>query len=231
MMCKSTKKKVLVGVLLFLIGILNVANVKSTTQEETIETIADEDSFVSMYLGANKNFGGREVIYVGNYINTWSEGYLHFSFTDKPDDWVKAEISIYAYAVSETFEASISLIEDDWDEMAITWENKPVHGEIIMSFTVAEVGWYTIDVTNFIEGRDDISICVNASDDSQNGWIQLSSTTNEDISTYPILIWTYPVEGVDSGIIYGFDLPIFILTILSIGMMLVFFRKRKTKVL
>jgi hypothetical protein len=35
------------------------------------------------------------------------------------------------YSVSETFEATVSLIEGAWDEYTIDWINKLEHGEII----------------------------------------------------------------------------------------------------
>lgn len=97
------------------------------------------------------------------------------------------------YSVSETFIVTASLINETWDEYTITWMNKPEHREIITTFAVAEGKIYKIDITNYIEGRDNISICLNASDYYQNGYVQGHSCegaySSED---YPQLIWTYP---------------------------------------
>lgn len=98
------------------------------------------------------------------------------------------------YYVSETFNVTASLINDTWDEYTINWLNKPEHNEIITTITVAEGKIYKIDITNYIEGRDYISICLNASDYYQKGYVQGHSREGywsfspEDA---PQLIWTY----------------------------------------
>ncbi|MGQ4876212.1 MAG: DUF7594 domain-containing protein, partial [Promethearchaeia archaeon] len=78
----------------------------------------------------------------------------------------------------------------------ITWMNKPQHSEIIQSFTVAEEKIYKIDISDYIENRSDISICINASNNLQGGYIQGSSRegyfSDEDA---PQLIWTYESES------------------------------------
>jgi len=178
---------------LILFGIIiNISPVKGITRDATISTVAERDSYVESDSPTSNN-GGKDWLIFGDYIFGWNEAYLYFNFSDKPTGWTKAEISIDMYSVSETFNVTVSLINDTWDEYTINWMNKPEHREIITTFTVAEGKIYKIDITNYIEGRDNISICLNASDYYQNGYVQGHSIegaySSED---FPQLIWTYP---------------------------------------
>ncbi len=94
------------------------------------------------------------------------------------------------YSISETFNVTASLITDSWDELTITWLNKPAHREVISTFTVAEGKIYKIDVTDYIAGRDNISICLNASDYLQGGYVQATSKEGTYKKSY-IAIWLF----------------------------------------
>lgn len=174
---------------LFLAFGVNFAS--GATREATISTIAEKDAYVDLYSPLS-NYGGKSWLIFGDHILDFTESYLFFNFSDKPLDWVKAEISIDMYSISETFDVAVSLINDSWSETGITWLNKPEHREVIASFSVSSSAIYKIDVTDYIDGRDNISICINASDYFQNGYVQGSSREgyyfDEDA---PQLIWTY----------------------------------------
>lgn len=182
----------LVGVLFIAIFIFNIPSTKAIIRDQTVSTIAEKDTYVESYYPTS-NYGGQDWLIFGNYILGWNEAYLHFNFSDKPAGWTKAEISIDMYSVSETFNVTVSLINDTWNEFTINWVNKPVHREVITTFTVAERKIYKFDITDNIEGRNSISICLNASNYLQNGYVQGSSKegaySSED---YPQLIWIYP---------------------------------------
>jgi len=186
------KKIFLIIGMTILILMVNTSFTKGTTA--TVSTIVEKDSYVDSY-SPDSNNGGKDWLIFGNYILGWNEAYLYFNFSDKPASWTKAEISIDMYSVSETFDVSASLINDMWDEYTINWLNKPEHGEIITTFTVAEGKVYTIDISNYIEGGG-ISICLNASDYLQNGYVQARAREGSmgDLFPAPKLIWTYEVE-------------------------------------
>ena len=186
----------MVGILIIIGLTFYIAPIRGNTRDATVSTVAEKDAYVDTYYPTS-NYGGKDWLIFGDYILGWNEAYLHFSFSDKPAGWTKAEISIDMYSVSETFTVTVSLINDTWDEYTINWINKPEHREIITSFTVSEGSIYKIDITNYIEGRNSISICVNASDYMQTGYVQGSSREGAFSSEYyPQLIWTYP-ETVD----------------------------------
>lgn len=189
----SYKKSSFLIIILIVIGLtFNITPIKGITRDKTVSTVAEKDSYISSYYPTS-NYGGEDWLIFGDYILGWNEAYLHFDFSDKPADWTKAEISIDMYSVSETFDVTVSLINDTWGEYTIDYMNKPIHREIITTFTVAEGKIYIFDITGYIEGRSSISICINASDYLQTGYVQGNSKegaySSED---YPQLIWTYP---------------------------------------
>ncbi|KKK41360.1 hypothetical protein LCGC14_2724580, partial [marine sediment metagenome] len=176
-------------ILLVLIFQVSIPNIKGVLKDVTISTVAEKDNYIESD-DASSNNGGKDWLIFGDYIFGWNEAYLYFNFSDKPTDWIKAEISIYMYSISETFNVTASLITDSWDELTITWLNKPAHREVISTFTVAEGKIYKIDVTDYIAGRDNISICLNASDYLQGGYVQATSKEGTYKKSY-IAIWLF----------------------------------------
>jgi hypothetical protein len=185
---KNKKIFVIIGITI-LILMMNTSFTRGITT--TISTIVEKDSYVDSY-SPDSNKGGKDWLIFGDYVLGWNEAYLYFNFSDKPASWTKAEISIDMYSVSETFNVTASLINDTWGEYTIDWLNKPEHREIITTFTVAEGKVYTIDVSNYIEGNG-ISICLNASDYLQTGYVQARAREGGSSSLFPApqLIWTY----------------------------------------
>ena len=191
---KDKKSIILLSLIFFSSVLIYITPTRAIIKDQTITTVAEKDSYVSSYYPTS-NYGGASWLIFGNYILGWNEAYLFFNFSDKPTNWENAEISIDMYSVSETFNVTVSLINDTWDEYTINWLNKPLHREIITTFTVAEGKIYKINITDYIAGRNNISICLNASNYLQNGYVQGHSRegaySNED---YPQLIWTYPTN-------------------------------------
>lgn len=185
--------RVLLGLLVIFMLPSFIPNITGVEKNVTISTIAEKDSYVLKNYPDSNN-GGKSYLIFGNQFG-WNEAYLHFNFSGKPTGWTKAEISIDIYYISETFNVTVSLITDSWDELTINWANKPNHGEVITTFTVATNKIYKVDVTEYIAGRDNISICLYASDYLQGGYVQARSQEGRSSSSpekNPQLIWTYP---------------------------------------
>jgi len=187
-------KKIIILMSILFIATLafKIPSTRAIIRDQTISTIAEKDSYV-VSDKATSNFGGGDWLRIGKYNLGWNELYLFFTFSDKPVNWTKAEISLDIPSVSESFNVTVSLINDIWDEYTINWLNKPPHREIITVFTAAEEKIYKIDITDYIEGRENISICLNASNYLQNGWAAGFSKEGAWVSQeLPKLIWTYP---------------------------------------
>jgi hypothetical protein len=88
------------------------------------------------------------------------EAYFYFNFSNKPSNFIRAEISLEFWSVSQTMNYTICLIEESWSELSMTWINKPNKGQTIGNLIVTSDTIYTIDVTSLIAGRTNLSICV-----------------------------------------------------------------------
>jgi len=206
------KKDYMVHGLIFLIlAMSSIFGVIILIQPTTISTIAEKDSSVSSF-SSTFNYDKRTNLIFGiGYLERY-EVYLYFNFLDKPVGWTKAEISIYLFSISETFDATVSLINDNWYERHITWENKPEYGEIITTFTVVEKGFYKFDVTDYIKGNG-ISICLNASNEYQEGYACIDFREGYWFWAQqgaPQLIWTYEPD------LTGLIIVIVILSIIGV---------------
>ena len=192
----------------------------------TVSTIADKDTYIETYSGGS-NYGGGNYLWAGiSILDTLYEAYLHFSFSDKPVNHTKAEISLNIFGVSKTTIFDICIIEASWEELTLTWINRPAKGELITQLTVASDKTYKIDISSYIEGRTDISICVYTGDYAMDDYVYIKS--RESHSQYapendPQLIWTYEAEAT----IGGFDLVIFFGVM--VGVVIILIKKRTKK--
>ena len=204
----------------------HTARGKTIEGEDFTATVADKDTYVDSD-SATSNYGGDDWLIFGNYLTGWREAYVHFSFEDKPDDFTKAEIAIDCYSISETFDITIVMINETWSETELTWMNKPNSSDVITTMTVSEEKRYKVDISDYIEG-DGISICINASDYTQGGYVQGSSSEgaiqDED---YPQLIWTYEKEDEEPSIL-GYNI-FFLIAAISVISFLVLIRQKRIR--
>ena len=199
---KSRNKIIFIVIWLFLFSQIPVSlvraqeNVESPEDEE--KTIADQDTYAE-FDDPTANNGGSDYFIVGEWLEA-TEAFLYFDFEDEPDNWKEVEISLDIYYVSETMKVNIYLVNNDWDELLLIWENKPIKGALITSFTVSEAEIYDFEVTDLVEDlldeeEEGISICIYHSDNAtSSGHVQATSSEGyyfkEDV---PLLIWTYDI--------------------------------------
>ncbi len=168
--------------------IFNIPLTKAIIRDQTISTEAEKDTYVKQH-NPDENYGGGSYFLLG--LDIWDdtiESYFYFDFSDKPSDWEKAEIGLNLYSIDSTMTVNVYLIETAWEELTLTWNNKPAKGELIDSFLASEEEEYYIDVTDYIEGNNDISICLWIPDIIDYNKIQ--GSTKEGYSSPPQLIWT-----------------------------------------
>lgn len=185
------KRKILILLLMFLIPsfIIGVPSVQAIVRDETISTIAEKDTFVRQYYPTN-NYGGQSYFLVGRDVwGTALETYLYFNFSDKPVNWKSAEIAFDLYSIDSTVNLSVYLIEDSWEELTLTWNNKPSKGEMIDSFLVSAEKIYKVNVSDYIAGRNNISICLWTPE--LLSYNQIQGDPKEGYFDPPQLIWTY----------------------------------------
>ena len=204
-MTKIIEKKLL---LVLLIGILFIVSflplyvsAEDGVKIETLITMtpAIEDSSVD---GGNPstNYGDDSYLAVSGDYQTYppDHPYLKFPLGNKPNNWKKAEVSLYFWDIGEATTIAVYLVNNNsWEEDIITWNNKPSEGELITTFDISAETHYTFDVTNYIQDSY-LSICVryyNELDTNGAGSLIMSKdrplSFDDDI---PHIIWYYEVE-------------------------------------
>lgn len=219
------KKILLISVFTIVLATIFTTPVRAVTTE--IATLSEKDSYVQSLLNTTNNGGSIWVLFGYDLnIHEFDEAYIHFNFSDKPENWEKAEVSIDATMFGQ-FNATVSLITDSWGEGTITWANKPTHGEVITTFEVTGTAFYRFDISNYIQG-DNISICINASNSyEKSGYVMATSREGHGAGLHigPRLIWTYEVA---TPFIEGYNLYIFLGLIVVIG--IIGIQKKKLKI-
>jgi len=130
--------------------------------------ITDRDAYVDSgwsyddYADADSNFGGKDWFLVGKTFGV-KESYFHFSFSNLPSNVIisKAQVSFYIYAADETMDTRACITDNNWEELEITWNNKPAHKTTITTFKVAARDHYIIDITDFVKDNE-ITTCLYA---------------------------------------------------------------------
>ncbi len=111
---------------------LLVPSVKAITTPRTYE--AEADSYVSAG-EPNDSYGASSYLHVGDYFYGTTESFFRFTIPDLADI-ESVVISIYMYSsVDSPLDLAICLIEDDWDEYTLTWNNKPSRGTELETLT------------------------------------------------------------------------------------------------
>ncbi len=129
----NLKKFLLLMLILVIPGFLySIPKVIGSQNEFNVYEIADRDIFVDS-ANPTENFGRSNILKAGhgisyevretyfhNHIFT-RETYLHFSFSKKPNNFIRAELSLDVWSVSQVMNFTICLIEEEWDEYTLTW--------------------------------------------------------------------------------------------------------------
>jgi len=114
-----------------------------------------------------------------------------------PANYIRTTIQIYAWGITTTTPCNVCIIEDKtWGEFSMTWSNRPAHGEVIANGLVSSERYYLIDVTDYVESRNNISICIYCTDPFLDDWIYIDSRESPFAEDRPRLIWTYIVSEV-----------------------------------
>ncbi len=219
------KKKIylpIIAILIFLIGILPRIPLTSAL---TNEDIATKDTYVDTG-NPTSNYGGVDILQAGfNILSDIKEAYFYFEFSNRPNNFTKAEISLDFWGVLQTMNFTVCLIEENWNEYSVTWIDKPDKGAVIDNLLVISNDIYKLDVTSLIEGRTFLSICVYI--DVEN-YIEDYAYINSREGYFweedaPQLIWTYSI--IDNLRIYGYDMLILMGSI--VGISVISIKKRK----
>jgi hypothetical protein len=196
----KTKSKRIYGIVLivaltFLGFTSNIKPGIGIVRDAKIRSNADADAYVGED-SPSSNYGNWDIVRAGKFITGDDfETYFHFNFSNQPDNFTKAEISLYLLGGYPANNISVCLISQSWNELSITWNNKPTHGQKIDTLEVSYSGYYTIDVTDYInDTMDGLSICLKAANTQETDYVLAYSKEayyQSKTEYIPQLIWTF----------------------------------------
>jgi len=200
----------LIGLMLFSSILLLPPNINATETVKSsslgsIETISSKDTYIcSGYPSAN--YGDEIYLYVGDFgaPKYVCYSYFHFEFIDKPDNYQKAEISLYIWDIGQTTQFNIYLITENWNEYLMNWQNKPTNNIKITTLQITPglletYNRWSFDISNYISGKTNISICITRESGDDLIWISSREVESEYVEVRPQLIWTYEVSESDNN--------------------------------
>lgn len=199
------KKNITILMSLFLLIILSNVNIvrseptPNPSADDYVLTIATKDTYVDSGEPL-ANYGGQEWLHCGlSWFNDLYIAYFYFPFTDKPNDYDHAILIFRFWGVSQTLDINITLINEEWDEYSMNWENQPLgtgvpsSPESIWEGQITGDDHWGFDVTDYIKG-DGISVAIYSTNYIQNDYFLIDSR-EEDLgySWYgensPTLVW------------------------------------------
>ena len=84
----------------------------------------EKDSYISEVFPDN-NYGADDYMRVGNYNFGKVQAFYYFNISSLPDGWTEAKIMVNFDYGSDMVDVGANLTYESWDEMTITWNNKP----------------------------------------------------------------------------------------------------------
>ncbi len=193
------------------------------------ENIAAKDTYIDSN-NPTVNYGTDYNCKAGISSPSTYEAYFFFNFPQgEATGFSKVEIRIYYSSVTADVNITTCTIGQDWDETGLTWNNKPPHGLVISTnpCKVGATGWIILDVTSlFQSAQSNISICLNASDNTQTGSILSPSRGFTQTDLRPKIVWLFPADAWMPYVFYAiFAALIIIPTILLVK----YVRRRKSQ--
>ncbi|MEX2727621.1 MAG: DNRLRE domain-containing protein [Candidatus Sigynarchaeum springense] len=177
----------------------------------TKTTLADKDTGCRSDLPA-ANMGSVSQVYAGiadmDPPLIFMEAFFHFNYTGKPANLTSAVIRLYAMTY-QYGTLRITIVDAPWEESTLNWTNRPPGTTHITDLAVVgNPTYFYINITDYITGRDEISIRLNAT--STSPLFQVTLPTKEQVEHLewrPVIIWTYtytPGGGDEPPVVEGF---------------------------
>ncbi len=198
-----TKLSIMIGLIFLGISICFIQSVQGTIRQTTISDYAFQDSVTSSGLpdvpiGAIQNTTAAGYNIAGNYL----EAYFQFNLTNKPTNFLKAELSLWLWDKAFSgpdLNLTIVLIEDSWDELTLTLNNAPSKGQVMgnILYINNNGGLHKLDITSFVQARTNISVCVymEAGNFVNNSADMYSSEFYHLAEQIPQIIWTFEKDA------------------------------------
>ncbi|MFW9879212.1 MAG: DNRLRE domain-containing protein, partial [Candidatus Thorarchaeota archaeon] len=183
----------------------------------------NQDAYVYEY-HPNTNYGEESQIYVGNYEYGKTEAYYHFDISGFESSWRDAYLEVKFDFASFPVNVGACIIFETWDELSITWNNKPNH-TTLYGHIVCDGFDFNVPVKpkHFI--NNEITICLYGIGGSSDGYLLGTSkegaSLEEDI---PLAYLKY--KGIDPNFYIGYIIAYVV--IFAVGVLYLKFAKKSS---
>lgn len=179
-------------------GGVDVAELQINVTASTVPQMSDpipfavvEDAYVKQ-ASPTTNYGDDTELVIRSLASNFTRmPYLKFNVSGLSDPIASAVLRIY----SETLNASVvalSVADNSWTEMGITYDTAPASGASIGSGTAVGNAWFDIDVTDYISGNGTYSIAL---DELNNVIANLTSREGGNAAVLEIRTWVSSGEN------------------------------------
>ena len=132
----------------------------SIASPATMTIYPNDDVFVSQHFSDN-NYGSSIHLEANGYPSEYIYSFLKFDLSSLEASAItSATLRLYCYFVNEEQYGGprrlgcYEVENDDWDESTVTWNDKPLMGNLLDSvYPGAEPHWENFDVTSWVENR------------------------------------------------------------------------------
>ena len=193
--------------------------------ERTINV--EKDSYVFEYYPDN-NYGADDYLRVGNYSFGEVQAYYHFNISSLPDGWTEVNLLVNFDYGSNMVDIGANLTYESWDEMTITWNNKP-NNSIYRGHILCDGFNFRIPLRPDQIINDGVSVCLFGRGEEINGFIQGNSkegaSSGSDIAKVEL-----SYKGIDPNILTSLIIGgILIYIVIAVIGMIIVIIKRKLK--
>ena len=113
-----------IGILVFIIFSITMISIAAHLRGYELSLKVEKDSYISEVFPDN-NYGADDYLRVGNYNFGKVQAFYYFNISSLPDGWTEAKIMVNFDYGSDMVDVGANLTYESWDEMTITWNNKP----------------------------------------------------------------------------------------------------------
>lgn len=167
---RTTRRIAFIMICIFTIFFLLISSFSQIAYGYTKNIRVDKDASVYEYSPDN-NYGNDTRLRVGNYHSREARAYYHFNVSSLPKGWSEATIVVYFDYASSMVHVGANLTYDSWDEMTITWNNKPSGGRY-RGHIYCDGFDFNIPLKPENFTNDEVTVCLYGKGGESDGFIQ-----------------------------------------------------------
>ena len=180
----------------------------------------EKDAYVLEYFPDN-NYGTDDYLRVGNYSFGKVQSFYYFNISSLPDGWIEVNILVNFDYGTNMIDVGANLTYENWDEMTITWNNKP-YNDIYRGHILCDGFDFRIPLRSDQVINGTVGVCLYGKGGGDDGYIQGNSkegaSSSNDIATIEL-----SYKGIDPKILTVLSIVgiMFCIVIAVIGMIVV----------